>query len=254
MTTSNKNHDSDWLSAFLPLGCSHGDEWEPLGGSVLLLDRPVVWLVTAREVLRGLGNRELSTWVAQESGGGFLSITESQRRAGIDWLHHPAGLSATMFPIDASFRIKAFAETQCTRVRHLKPLQPTASVGCLYGPDIEPQAHPTPAVLDGIITSVNPTTGTIYTTAPMLPHNLGAPLLLASPYGGAVTLAAILLGNATVSEADPRALPVRLGHAICVDAALELIRGKAATQQRQHITESLKQKDSGQAQPEGNPS
>lgn len=238
--TNAQQSSSDWLNAFLALGTVRNDAWDPRGGGVLILDRPIVWLVTAREIVEKLGEEELATWIPNEQGGGLLNLTQAQRQAGVGWVHHPVGLSATMLPLDPSFRIKAFAETQCTRVRELQPLQPAASLGRLYGPDIDPQETTTPAVLDGIISSANAKTGTIFTTAPMLPRNAGAPLLLASPYGGQVTLAGILLGNTMINEPDPRVLPVRLGRAICVDAALELIRGKDATEQRRRIAEAGK--------------
>ncbi|HEX5052280.1 MAG TPA: hypothetical protein VFZ65_10940 [Planctomycetota bacterium] len=226
----------DWLRAFLPLGGMEGDSWRPIGGGFLLLERPVAWLVTARSVLDGLEGRHLVTWVASQKGAGLLDVTDSQRQLGIDWIHHPTGLSATLFPIHESFSIKAFTETQCTRLRDLQPLQPSASVGCPYGADIN-APHLSPAVHDGVISFVDARSGFLYSTAPLLPRNAGAPLLLASPYGGAVTLAGILLGNTMLGETDPRVLPVRLSRAICVDAVLELIRGEAAADQRHRATE-----------------
>ncbi|MGK0304088.1 MAG: hypothetical protein ACI89X_004995, partial [Planctomycetota bacterium] len=125
MTANQKGASSDWLNAFLPLGRTQGDSWTPLGGGVLILDRPMVWLVTASEVLASLENDDLTTWVPNQKGVGLLNITDSQRQSNISWVHHPAGLSATLFPLDPSFLIKAFTETQCTRVRELQPLQPT---------------------------------------------------------------------------------------------------------------------------------
>ena len=68
-------------------------------------------------------------------------------------------------------------------------------------------------------------------------RNAGAPLLLASPYGGEVTLAGVLLDHTLIHESDPRALPVRLSRSICVDAALELIRGSDAQTQRARVTQ-----------------
>ena len=232
---------SAYLNAFLALGTTEGDSWTPCGGAVLLLDRPVVWLVTAREAIAAAGGRNLSTWVNNSgtadgapAGPGLLDITDSQRQSGFDWIHHPTGLSATLFPLDARFGLKAFAETQCSRVRTLQPLQPTASVGCPYGVDTG-TPHPMPAVCDGVISSVNQHSGIVLSTSPMLPNNVGAPLLLASPYGGDVSVAGILLGNALLTETDPRALPVRLGRAICIDAALELVRGADAEAQRNRV-------------------
>ncbi|MFN3241494.1 MAG: hypothetical protein ACE37K_08270 [Planctomycetota bacterium] len=236
--TDPSNNTTDWLQAFLPLGTVRSDSWEPRGGGVLILDRPVVWLVTGRQVVDPVGDEELATWIPNERGVGLLNLTRNQRQTGMPWVHHPVGLSAAMLPLDPSFRIKAFAETQCTRVRDLQPMQPAASVGRLYGPDIAPDQAAPPAVLDGIISAADAKSGSIFTTAPMLPRNLGAPLVLASPYGGPVTLAGILLGNTMVNEPDPRMLPVRLGRAICVDAAWELVRGAEASEQRRRVTAS----------------
>jgi hypothetical protein len=94
-----------------------------------------------------------------------------------------------------------------------------------------------------VISSADPQSGLIYSTAALLPHNVGAPLLLASPYGGNVTLAGILLANTLIAGTDPRAQPVRLGRAICVDAALELIRGDAANAQRRQVSAGTKAED-----------
>ena len=43
-----------------------------------------------------------------------------------------------------------------------------------------------------------------------------------------------------LTENDPRVMPVRLSHAVCIDAALELIRGKEASAQRRRISEQTK--------------
>ena len=39
-----------------------------------------------------------------------------------------------------------------------------------------------------------------------------------------------------IHESDPRTLPVRLSRSICVDAALELIRGEDAQAQRARVS------------------
>ncbi|MCK5940782.1 MAG: hypothetical protein KAI24_02335 [Planctomycetes bacterium] len=234
MNTQQKS-GSDWLRTFLPLGTTIGESWEPLGAGVLMMDASMVWLVTAREVAEASVRQQLTTWVPRADDVVLLDLSDSQTRSGLNWIHHPAGLSASLFPLAKDFVIKAFAETQCTRVQGLQPLVPTASVGILYGPDVPAPRPPTPNVCEGIVSSADPHSGRILSTAPMLPRNAGAPLLLASPYGGQVTLAGIQLGNILVNENDPRMLPLRFSSSTCVDAALELIRGEDAQEQLRRI-------------------
>lgn len=230
-----KHPESDWQSAFLPIGVTVGNSWEPLGGGVLLLDSPLVWLVTAREVVANAGDQHITTWVPHQERPMLLDLTDSQHRSQVAWVHHPAGISASLFPLDPAFTVRAFAESQCTRVRNIQPLQPAASIGRMYGPDAPQGPDAVPAVCDGSISSVDPQSGRIYSTAPLLPNNIGSPLLLASPYGGQVSLAGIQLRSVLLPENDPRMMPVRLSHALCVDAALELVRGEAAQEQRSRL-------------------
>lgn len=224
---------TEWLRAFLPLGVLRDDRWQPVGGAVLLLDKPIAWLVTASTALHRGEGEAVATWVTTTAGPRLFDFTGFHRQHGLDWIHHPAGISATPFPIDDSFVVKAFGEAHCTRVRDLQPLLPCATVGCMFGVEAITNAHLSPAVHDGAIAFVDARSGHVFATAPMFPRNAGAPLLLASPYGGAVTLAGILLDQTSLHEADPRAVPLRLARAICVDAALELIRGKDANALRE---------------------
>lgn len=231
-----KKSTANWLNAFLPLGCADGSSWLPIGGAVLLLDTPMVWLVTARSVVETTGDRSISTWIRRTDDHLLLNLTDSQKQSGLDWIHHDAGVSATLFPVDPSFALKAFAETQCARVRDLQPLLPAATLGGMYGNDIAPTPYPVTAVCDGIISAVDQQSGLIHTTAPLMPRNVGGPLLLASPYGDTVSLAGILVGKANFVDNDPREVPVKLSQAICVDAALELIRGEAAQECRRRVS------------------
>lgn len=237
---------ADWMRAFLPIGQVRDGSWEPRGGAVLLVDQPLVWLVTARSVLEACGEGDVATWVPGKQRSGLLNVSESQQRTGTAWVHHPVGLSATMFPLDADFDIKAFAETQSTKVRDVEPLQPTASLGCIYS-GLSNQGQPVPAVLEGIVSAVDKQSGLIVSSSPLLPRNVGAPLLLASPHGGAVMLAGILLETAWVGDADPRVPPLRLSQSICIDAAFELVRGKQATEQRRRILDAGKRASAGAA-------
>jgi hypothetical protein len=228
----------EWLHAFMSLGCVHNNNWELQGGGVLLLDQPVAWLITATKVIEDLDGQDLVTWVRRKDSVNLLNISETQRKTELDWLHHPCGISATMFPVDPSFIIRAFSHPQCTKARDLLPMMPVVSLGSLMGPDIQRAPHDLPAVQGGIISTIDANSGLVHTTAPLLPRNAGAPLLLAPSHGTQATLAGILLGNTIVPEPDPRMVPIRLAHAVTIEAAFELIRSEAATKQRQRITES----------------
>jgi hypothetical protein len=224
---------ADWLRAFLPLGTLRGDAWRPLGAAVLLVDMPVVWLVTAASVVDQFAGDPAMAWVPRNEGSGLLNLSRVHEQFGLAWIRHPSqDLAATLLPVDSSFDIRAFSAAQCTRLSDLQPMQPIVAVGCLYGGEFANSPSPAPAVLDGIVSRKDPQSQRIFTTAPLLPRNTGAPLLLASPYGGAVTLAGIQVGNVLIGEVDPRVMPVRLGVSIGIDAALELIRSEAAGAQR----------------------
>lgn len=230
------NSATEWMQAFLPLGTVQDDTWELLAAGVLLVDAPTVWLVTATEPLKALHAQDLVTFVRRKEGPPtLLNLSNTQRNAGVDWLHHPCGVSATMFPVDASFAIKAFANAQCTKLRDLNPMQPAFSVGSLIGPGINRAPHDLPAVHEGVISTVDRDSGLVHATAPLLPRNAGAPLMLASPHGAMTSVAGIMLGTTVVQEADPRLIPLRLSNVITIEAALELIRSEAAAAQRKKI-------------------
>lgn len=236
MTPGTNRIDTEWMHAFMTLGSVQHDNWELRGAGVLLLDQPVVWLVTASEVIADFDGQDIVTWVKRKQDVSLLNISNSQRNSGVQWIHHPAGISATMFPVDASFAIKAFSRMQCTKIRDLQPMQPAVSLGSLMAAGFQRSPGDLPAVCDGMISTVDRNNHLIHATTPLLPRNAGAPLMLASPHGGPITIAAILLGNAVVPEVDPRVLPIRLSRAIAIDAALELIRSDAAIEQRQRLT------------------
>ncbi len=88
----------EWLHAFMSLGCVHNNNWELQGGGVLLLDQPVVWLVTATKVIEDLDGQDLVTWVRRKDSVNLLNISETQRKTELDWLHHPCGRSQLHHP------------------------------------------------------------------------------------------------------------------------------------------------------------
>ena len=68
---------SEWRNAFLPIGVRIGERWEPRGGGVLLLERPFVWLVTARAVVTGCADASPSVWVPRSTGHGLLDLGQT---------------------------------------------------------------------------------------------------------------------------------------------------------------------------------
>lgn len=237
MTSNQQSPLSDWVNAFLPLGCIHNDAWESLGGSILIVDNPFVWLITSQNVIVSANGEDVSTWIPTGDGTKLLNLTDAQKSTQVDWLHHPSGLSASVMPLDPSFQVKAFAEAQCTRIRNLQPLQPAATVGGLMRPDLSPTPVPVSAFCDGIISAVNEASGAIYSTAPMLPGSVGGPLLLVSPHTGDVSIAGVLIEDTIVSEANPRIMPIRMSRAICINAVFDLIRSTEALDVRKRLTE-----------------
>lgn len=230
----NQPAPTEWLRSFVPLGWARGDAWTPLGGGVLVLDLPFVWLVTAAAVVQKAGERHLLAWLPGRTRPQLLDLTQSLQTLGLGWIQHAQeDLAATLLPIDPKFDVRAFGPGQCTRIAEVPFLQPVVTLGALYSPEIPSAGQPALAMLDGLVARADEGTRRLYTTATLLPRNQGAPLLLASAHGGPATLAGILTGNVTLPEADPRELPTRLGCAIAIDAALELLAGDAANQLRQ---------------------
>lgn len=248
--TGSATAQSEWMQAFLPLGSVKGDAWESRAAGFLLVDQPTVWLITATEGLESFEGDDVVTFVRRkQQAPSLLNLSNTQRQANTEWLHHPCGISATLFPLDASFLIKAFSNTQCTKLRDLGPMQPAFSIGTIFGPGIQRAPHDLPAVHEGIISTVDRESGLIHATAPLLPRNIGAPLLLASPHSGLVTVAGILLGTTVVPEPDPRLLPVRFSNAITIEAAQELLRSEAAATQRQRVERAGPERESRQETP-----
>lgn len=230
----NQPAPTEWLRSFVPLGWARGDAWTPLGGGVLVLDLPFVWLVTAAAVVQKAGERPLLAWLPGRPRPQLLDLTQSLQTLGIGWIQHAQeDLAATLLPLDPKFDVRAFGPSQCTRIAEVPFLQPVVTLGALYSPEIPSAGQPALAMLDGLVARADEASRRLYTTATLLPRNQGAPLLLASAHGGPATLAGILTGNVTLPEADPRELPTRLGCAIAIDAALELLTGAAANQLRQ---------------------
>lgn len=224
----------EWRQAFVPLGATRGDVWTPLGAGVLLVDTPVVWLVTARSVLEPAGASPVVAWVDTLEGGNALVDLTTGRTGDLAWLRHPErDVAACIFPIGATWKIKAFNEARTLQEADLQPLLPACVVGSPYGIGA-PGQRPTALALDGTLAGVDAAARAIITTAPLLPRNGGAPLLVPLPVqaGGGVALAGIATHSVSVAEGVQSTLPpVRLTIAAPIALAFELIRsaaGKAA--------------------------
>jgi len=234
MTGSGSSARQDWTKSFVALGSLREDSWVPSGAGVLLVDPPVVWLVTLKSVVDSLAKNFSHAWVARQNNRGLLDLGRAQEALGLGWVSHSRyDIAATLFPLDPKFDIKAFSHTQSTMISDVHAAQPVLTVGCMYGPDVDNPGYPAPAVYDGIVARSEVGSQRIYTTALMFPRNAGGPLVVASQYGGPVSLAGIMVGNVMLGDTDPRVLPVRVGSALAIDSAWELVRSEAAVAQRQ---------------------
>lgn len=230
---------SEWLNAFVPLG-SYGDEsWSPAGAGVLIVDLPVVWLVTSKSLVQQAAEQQapLAAFLSREEGGAILDLGESQAASGLGWIEHEdLDLAATLFPVNPAWKIKAFAQQQCAPAAELHALLPVCSLVCPYG--LAPTERPQPFVLTGTISHVSGPL--LYTSAPLLAQNRGAPLVLGSGLGGKIQLAGILTQSLLVPEPDPRVPPVRLSVAVGMEEVWSLVRGPAAVAQRAQVSAAAK--------------
>lgn len=224
---------AEWLAAFLPLGVVREQKaWAPLGAGVLLIDPPILWLVTARSTLQRAGDQTLSAFVSEDQGGTVLDLVSGRRGTAFDWLEDTAaGLVACLFPVDRSWPVKAFPEAACV-TDELEPGSAVWAVGAVYGQPLLGE-RPSPLVLPGILARRD--AEQLVTTAPLPPMNLGAPLLVPvrGEGGSGAALAGIVTAILTVpAEPGIPAASLRLSVATPVAAALSLIRSEAGKAQR----------------------
>jgi hypothetical protein len=232
----------DWLNAFVQLGRFEDDTWTPVGGGFLFLDADVVWLVTARDVVDTAAGGRLAAWVGRP--GTIVELSKALHENGLDWVRHEhRNIATCLFPLDASWNVKAFSEAASMRARDMTPLLQTCSLGALYGYDMG--GRPPTLAIEGVLSSVALDQGHLFTSAPLLPANVGAPLLVvtASPgLGGTVLLAGILTQSLPVRPASdpmvpanlvPPQLHVSVAHPI--GDVIGLIRSEAAAAQRAKV-------------------
>lgn len=221
----------DWLGAFVPLGVARDRSWLPLGAGVLLVDAPVVWLLTARSVLTAAGDQRLAAFVSEQRGGLVLDLTTGRRGSPLDWLiDEEHDLAACLVPVDPAWGTKAFSEARCAPTEQLQPGTPVQALSCVYGvPGVSERTAP--LLLTGVVARRDP--ARLVTTVPLPPHNAGAPLLLPLPVqlGGGVALLGLLTRGVAVPEVGA-APPLRLSLAVPISAALSLVRSEPGKAQR----------------------
>ncbi len=221
----------DWLGAFVPLGVASERTWTPLGAGVLLVDAPVVWLITARAVLQEAGDRRLAAFVSEQAGGLVLDLTTGRRGTPLDWLvDEEHEVAACVVPIDPAWGTRAFPEARCAPAERLQAGTPVQGLACVHGvPGVSERTAP--LLLPGVVARRDPTR--LVTTVPLPPHNIGAPLLLPLPaqLGGGVALLGVFTRSAAVPEPGA-ASPLRLGLVTPIAAALSLVRSERGKAQR----------------------
>lgn len=212
----------EWLKTFVPLGTYTEDAWSPAGAGVLVVDLPVVWLVTSKRLVRSMSG-PVAAFLEHDEGATILDLSEGHAKSGMDWIEHEElDLIISLFPMSPAWKIKAFTQQQCVPSADLSQLQPLVSAGCPYG-TIEVE-RPRPFMFEGSIANLS--RPLIHTTAPLLPQNAGAPLFL--PGVEAFKLAGVLSRTLLVPEGDPRVPPVRLAEAVGMEPVWDLVRGEKA--------------------------
>ncbi|MCO5169803.1 MAG: hypothetical protein M9894_25985 [Planctomycetes bacterium] len=220
----------EWRLACVPLGALRGEgAWSPLGAGVLFIDAPVLWLLTARSVLEAAGGAPVAAWAATTDGAGtMIDLTTGRPGTPLDWVRHPErDLAATVFPVGARLKLKAFAEAQTLPEEHLAPLARVAVGAFAFGFGATTQ-RPSPLAFDGAVAGVE--ARAILSSAALPSRSAGAPLLAQLPpqSGGGVALAGIATHAVVLPEPPTSPLPpVRLTVAAPIALAIALVRGEA---------------------------
>lgn len=225
----------EWLSAFVPLGTYSEQAWEPAGAGVLIVDLPVIWLVTAKSLIKSAGDAALAAFLPYGPGGTILDFRESHAESGLSWIEHPElDLCASLFPLSPAWDLKAFPQEHCAPSPDLSPLSAVCSIGCAYG--LIPTERPEPFLFGGSLVGLQ--SPHVYSSAPLLALNVGAPLIqVSSLTGGSPRLAGILTRTMATPCSDPRVSPVALSEAVGMEAVWELVRGEQALAQRKYVAE-----------------
>jgi hypothetical protein len=236
---------TEWLSAIAPVGSLRDDnQWIAAGACVFFHKPPLLWIVTARHVLKMVSQPAFTVLVTRSSGEGvvIVKVGEILANLGFSWVEDEVNdLAAAPMPTSPEFSFKAVTPENCLRLAEILPSMPCFTLGCPYGlHGLNPQ-NATPLVLDGVISAVDPVSRKIFTSAPTFPGNSGGPLIaIRSPFhpgrgeyfGPPMTplIAGIMLETKLLTAPHPsnRIPPLHLGVAAPTDAVLALLDSEQA--------------------------
>ena len=235
----------EWLQAFVPLGVvpSPG-QWRAIGAGVLFVHHELLWLITARHVLRA-GRDQIAPLLATTADRvAVLDLESIQNDTALSWIEREdTDIAVTLLPIFPEARIKALSVKECITLDDVVPSMRTYTVGCPYGvPGVDP-SRPQPLILDGVVSGVSEAERVIFTSAPTFPGNSGGPLLVVrspvNPSGGVVIgrptvlFAGIMLQTALVRapRTDEGLPPLHLGIARTADDVITLLESSEALTQ-----------------------
>ena len=229
----------DWLNAFVQLGKGTKEGYAPLGAGFLVVDERCPWLITARTALDRCGDDELLAWLGQP--GVVVGVSQALAGSGLGWvLDEALNLAACPFPLDPAWNARAFSRDAALPSTKLLPTMAACALGSPYGFDLP--GRPPVLTLEGAIAGVDLPASRLFTSAPLLPQNVGAPLLvLTAPLsmGGSAMLAGIMAQTMPVRRpvegvmVPPHLVPTQLHLSLAhpADRVFELLRSPAADAQ-----------------------
>ncbi|MEZ6187615.1 MAG: hypothetical protein R3F62_21725 [Planctomycetota bacterium] len=223
---------SDWSRACVPFGPATDNRWSPLGTGILLVQRPVVWLVTLDALVPE--GAALSAWVSPENDGTLFDLGDLHRHTGLSWIRG-GGYAAALCPVKPEWKTKALnAEQSVLDPRLAVPMTPTCTVQYHYtGQGVFGGGPAAPHVISGVVTRNS--VERLFCSLPLFARNAGAPVfaVVNSAQGGEPEVR--LLGLA--EQAAERA-PLPLSSVLPIAAAFELLQSDEAQAQVSRVVPS----------------
>jgi len=174
----------EFLNTAVPLGLLDPDgSFRPLGSGVLLERHGLSWLVTARHVknasaIEAKPDRPLVLVGTTKTGDQFsMHLQETAAQHDLDWVQtgEEEDLAAIPVPLSPDWVHRTIAGTLCLTGEEVIPSMPCYTVGIPYGLSSLAPGRITPLVLDGVVSGVDKTGGTLYISAPTFKGNSGGP-------------------------------------------------------------------------------
>lgn len=232
----------DLVRTTLCLGVQAEGEWAPLGCGFVAADERILWLVTSSRVLERAEGQPLTVWVARHQGGALLGLGAVLQQAGLEWLRAEHGdVAACAFPAQADWDVKAIPLLKSVAGGLPTPLMNVHALAFPYGVDGFDPRQDLPILLPGGVAGVDEARARIYHTAPSLPLNEGAPLMLATGVGAQRQLLLVGVANGPVRPAAPvpaKEIPptvAALSVATPIKALVELLGSEAARDQADRV-------------------